>query len=85
MKEKKGLPIYEPPRARDLSMMMAEGGDEGVTGECISGEQPYEECIAGPSPGGVNPDCYPFGMYVYGPQCKTGSTAAVVCYSGGDA
>ena len=85
MKQKKELPLYEPPRARDLSITMAKGDDVGVTGECYDGPKPYEQCAFGPDPGGQNPACAPWGGDVLGFNCVFGSNAQVECGVGGDA
>ena len=76
------LPLYQPPRARDLSAFSASG--MVPLGQCMSGPLPYEECVNGTNPAGTNPDCDP-GSFADWPKCTTGSVAAVICSAGGDA
>lgn len=74
-------PIYSPPLAKDLSMKIASGEEGPVTGQCVSGPTPYEECVVGPSPQGYNPPCTD-GWFVDDPLCSVGLVAASVCMSG---
>ena len=76
------LPLYQPPRARDLSAFSASG--QVPLGVCENGPAPFEECIVGPSPSGSNPPCSG-GEFALDPKCKVGSWAASVCKTGGDA
>jgi hypothetical protein len=76
------LPLYQPPRARDLSAFSASG--MVPLGVCESGAKPFEECIIGPSPEGWNPPCET-GGFALDPRCYPGSWAASVCKVGGEA
>ena len=91
MKEKKGKPVYEPPRARDLGDPFVSGGGpapmgicnpggDPITNWCADGPHPFQDCYAGsgwttPCGGGVGPE--------YG-GCQTGGEAIEGCAAGGD-
>lgn len=85
MTEKNKRPVYEPPRARDLSAYSVSGGDDGPSpmGTCAYGAKPYTACLAGTTPfGGA---CSVGSLVDQQPQCNAGSMASVTCWTGGDA
>ena len=95
MKEKDERPVYEPPRARDLSVESATGQVHPM-GICMHGGHPYTECVTGITADPSTNYCttgatfYPeecnTGSGVDDqPQCNTGSWALVACFAGGDA
>jgi len=86
--DRKNKPNYEPPMARDLSSISAEG--QMPMGLCIDGASPAP-CGVGNSPGGT---CE-FGVRVDATSCETGyfyasrtcfgGTSPVDCISGSSA
>lgn len=73
------LPLYQPPRARDLSAFSASG--LAPLGYCADGAAPYEKCVIGPFPEGYNPPCEA-GFFPDDPLCSTGTVASSICRSG---
>ena len=74
------LPLYQPPRARDLSASSASG--LLPQGMCIDGTAlTSEDCISGPNPTGG--DCSPTGISPKFGYCTEGNVAAEGCQSGG--
>ena len=92
MTKKDKRPIYEPPRARDLSLESASGQIHPL-GTCSFGGHPYTQCIVGdtadyPSscaPGSIVEECSAGSLVEEQPQCNPGSMALVSCWGGGDA
>ncbi len=76
------LPLYKPPRARDLSAFSASG--MVPLGNCSTGNVPYTGCDAGTIPN-LTPDCSPGFEVGVDPQCRPGSWASSTCHSGGAA
>ena len=85
--------LYEPPRARDLSVTSVTG--IVPLGYCVNGGTPYESCQNGDifqtgdtcTNGGApsdDPMCLP-GNIPGGPKCTIGSMAQITCVSGGKA
>jgi len=73
------LPLYQPPRARDLSASTLSGAPLGL---CQDGTFPYSDCGAGFSLG-TGSDCAPGGSPT-GNQCwPLGSIADATCGEGG--
>ncbi|MBN2398992.1 MAG: hypothetical protein JXI33_01485 [Candidatus Aminicenantes bacterium] len=88
MRKKERITRYEPPFAKDISLIVAKGqfSPEGV---CKTGTAPFYTCITGPGvlplcgPGG-SPDtsaCGPGGYHTW-PACSPGTNAATICGSG---
>jgi len=84
MKRKDRRPIYEPPRARDLSTSSVSGVST-PKGLCVTGGalQYPGECAAGDSPGGTGGVCSPTGMGPDFGKCTLGNAAVEGCQSGG--
>ena len=93
MKKKDKRPPYEPPLARDLSILSVRGDGPSPLGVCTSGLNPWNECAAGtaaPPPadctvgdvvGGGGEPCVDGGFASW-PVCGDGSIAATVCAVG---
>jgi hypothetical protein len=90
MTKKGKKPVYEPPKAIDLSSFSA-NGQMGPTGVCKHGVAPFYNCVSGPDflgtcdPTGGTPDtseCDPVGGYHLTPACDSGSSAATICVTG---
>ena len=77
--ERNSRPIYQPPKARDLSISSVKG-DMNPRGICLSGGTPYMRCRIGSdfSGGSCNR-----GIAPQLPKCTAGSTAFVRCWTGG--
>jgi hypothetical protein len=82
MTKKDKRPVYEPPRARDLSAQSV-SGQIGPLGTCSFGEHPYTDCITGEMVGTA--DCSPGDQVEVYPQCRGGSWAHSACLQGGQA
>ena len=83
MKKKDKRPIYEPPRAIDLSVGNA-SGELKPLGACWSGTYPWHECKIGTQVAGGT-DCAPVGMNEQYPKCQVGSQALISCIVGTEA
>jgi len=84
---KRVRPVYEPPRARDLSGLGVVG--QLPLGECTTGAFPYTNCLAGPgffSPctEGATADTSRCsnGTFHNQPTCAQGRSAVTICLSG---
>ena len=84
MKRKNRRPIYEPPRARDLSASSV-SGVSAPKGLCVSGGALVypDECSPGGAPGGPLGVCSPTGMGPDFGKCTLGNAAVEGCQSGG--
>lgn len=78
---------YEPPFAKDLSLIAK--GQVSPEGVCKTGSTPYYACTTGPGilpicTAGGTPDsssCNPGGYHTW-PACRVGQNAATICGSG---
>jgi len=85
--ENSELPLYQPPRARDLSAFSASG--LVPLGLCDNGPFPYYDCVTGPvfaeeCVGGSNVDtseCITGNIHTWS-ACKDGGAAITGCTSG---
>ena len=83
MKDKDKRPIYEPPRARDLSVSSVSGGGPQPLGLCADGIAPYNDCAIGEDTSDPSAGCHPVGgNAAHDPQCRPGSNASVDCKAG---
>ncbi|MBI5303643.1 MAG: hypothetical protein HY868_16020 [Chloroflexi bacterium] len=81
MKKKNGRPVYEPPRARDLSTPTASG--LGPLGMCLDGSTPaVETCTNGFFPAQDPSLCSPAGAAPRWAGCANGSIPFAVCSNG---
>lgn len=73
-------PLYQPPRARDLSAPTAHG--QGPLGMCVDGSSlTSESCSDGGTPEGG--ECSPNGLSPEYGYCTLGDFAVEGCSSGG--
>jgi len=70
MKDKDKRPIYEPPKARDISAISV----SGVVGPCQPGSYPYGSCLEG---GSLSPGPCLTGKSPITPQCSGGSNPTI--------
>lgn len=88
MTKKSMRPLYEPPRARDLSAFSVSG--QGPLGSCVAGTTPWYSCVAGPYFDAgpcvvgdmVDTSSCVAGGYHTRPSCDFGASAATICISG---
>ena len=84
MKEKDKRPIYDPPRARDISGASVSGFPV-PQGLCVAGTvlQYDTPCKDGAGPMEATDYCAPTGLGPQFSQCAAGTDAAQGCISGG--
>jgi hypothetical protein len=82
MKEKDKRPVYDPPRARDISASSVSGFPV-PQGLCVTGTALVYpiDCITGSAP--VIGACAPMGLAPEWGPCTTGQNVAAGCLSGG--